>query len=126
MPKANSRVVLNGILLYNRYLGYMSVRVVPCPVLTIRVIENALGLYHRDLYTHMMFLALIILSLILNSAVAPICYAHLAAAQVSQFIKFDEISDRSSSHSGTTSGGGTSVTPIPRLHQNVASSMFFC
>ncbi|KAI3794616.1 hypothetical protein L1987_37248 [Smallanthus sonchifolius] len=60
------------------------------------------------------------------SVVAPICYAHLAAAQMSQFVKFDDMSDTASSHSGGagTSGGG--FTQIPKLHQKVCSSMFFC
>uniref|UniRef100_A0A2K1X495 Uncharacterized protein n=1 Tax=Populus trichocarpa TaxID=3694 RepID=A0A2K1X495_POPTR len=34
------------------------------------------------------------------SAVAPICYAHLAASQLTQFIKFDDLSYTSSSHVG--------------------------
>ncbi|PHT41000.1 Protein argonaute 4 [Capsicum baccatum] len=34
------------------------------------------------------------------SVVAPICYAHLAAAQMAQFVKFDELSETSSSHGG--------------------------
>ncbi|KAL4578096.1 hypothetical protein LXL04_014212 [Taraxacum kok-saghyz] len=54
------------------------------------------------------------------SVVAPICYAHLAAAQVAQFVKFDDMSDTASSHSG----GG--FTQLPKLHKNVSSSMFFC
>ncbi|KAL0455701.1 UNVERIFIED_CONTAM: protein argonaute 4A [Sesamum latifolium] len=60
------------------------------------------------------------------SVVAPICYAHLAAAQMAQFIKFEEASDRSSSHSGTAAGGGVSVQELPRLHDRISSSMFFC
>lgn len=60
------------------------------------------------------------------SIVAPICYAHLAATQVSQFIKFDEMSETSSSHGGVTSAGPVLVPELPRLHQNVSSSMFFC
>ncbi|KAI3448748.1 hypothetical protein Pfo_005413 [Paulownia fortunei] len=61
------------------------------------------------------------------SVVAPICYAHLAAAQMSQFIKFDDVSDRSPSHSsGTTSSGGVSVPELPMLHENIINSMFFC
>jgi eukaryotic translation initiation factor 2C len=59
-------------------------------------------------------------------AVAPICYAHLAAAQVSQFIKFDEMSETSSSHGGHTSAGSAPVLELPRLHNKVRSSMFFC
>ncbi|KAL1552931.1 Protein argonaute 4A [Salvia divinorum] len=57
------------------------------------------------------------------SIVAPICYAHLAAAQMSQFLKFEDLSDKSSSHSG---GGGPSVPELPVLNEKVRSSMFFC
>ncbi|XP_042514453.1 protein argonaute 4A-like [Macadamia integrifolia] len=60
------------------------------------------------------------------SVVAPICYAHLAATQVSQFIKFDDMSETSSGHGGVTSAGAVPVPELPRLHQNVSSSMFFC
>ncbi|KAM0005101.1 putative post-transcriptional gene silencing PAZ-Argonaute family [Helianthus debilis subsp. tardiflorus] len=62
------------------------------------------------------------------SVVAPVYYAHLAASQMSTFVKFDEMSDTASSHSGggggSSSGGG--FTQIPKLHENVCSSMFFC
>lgn len=58
--------------------------------------------------------------------VAPICYAHLAATQVSQFIKFDESSETSSGHGGVTAAGPVPVPELPRLHENVSSSMFFC
>ncbi|XP_076937309.1 protein argonaute 4A-like [Bidens hawaiensis] len=57
------------------------------------------------------------------SVVAPICYAHLAAVQMGQFVKFDDVSDTASSHSG---GGGGGITQIPKLHGNVCTSMFFC
>ncbi|CAL9004903.1 unnamed protein product [Prunus brigantina] len=61
------------------------------------------------------------------SVVAPICYAHLAAAQISQFIKFDDMSETSSSHGGgVTVAGGVAVPELPRLHANVINSMFFC
>ncbi|PAN31358.1 hypothetical protein PAHAL_5G413400 [Panicum hallii] len=60
------------------------------------------------------------------SVVAPICYAHLAAAQVGQFIKFDEMSETSSSHGEHTSAGSVQVQELPRLHEKVRSSMFFC
>ncbi|KAK9133191.1 hypothetical protein Scep_012719 [Stephania cephalantha] len=59
------------------------------------------------------------------SLVAPICYAHLAAQQVSQFIKFGDSSD-SSSGRGFTSAGDIIYPELPRLHENVRSSMFFC
>ncbi|KAL5224669.1 hypothetical protein ABZP36_011308 [Zizania latifolia] len=60
------------------------------------------------------------------SVVAPICYAHLAAAQVSQFVKFDEMSETSSSQGGHTSVGSSPVPELPFLHNRVRSSMFFC
>ncbi|KAL5722545.1 Protein argonaute 4B [Ranunculus cassubicifolius] len=60
------------------------------------------------------------------SNVAPICYAHLAASQMGQFIKFDEMTETSSGHGGVTSAGIAPVPQLPRLHQNVCSSMFFC
>ncbi|KAF8661499.1 hypothetical protein HU200_056915 [Digitaria exilis] len=60
------------------------------------------------------------------SVVAPICYAHLAAAQVGQFIKFEEMSETSSSHGGHTSAGSVPVQELPRLHEKFRSSMFFC
>ncbi|KAI4305738.1 hypothetical protein L6164_029086 [Bauhinia variegata] len=57
------------------------------------------------------------------SLVAPICYAHLAAAQVGQFLKFDDSSEGSSS---LTSAGDVPVPELPRLVKEVHSSMFFC
>ncbi|KVI06871.1 hypothetical protein Ccrd_014772 [Cynara cardunculus var. scolymus] len=35
-----------------------------------------------------------------RTMVAPICYAHLAAAQMAQFVKFDNMSNVASSHTG--------------------------
>ncbi|KNA23540.1 hypothetical protein SOVF_023980 [Spinacia oleracea] len=60
------------------------------------------------------------------SVVAPVCYAHLAASQVGQFMKFDDFSDTSSSQGGVTSVGIAQVPQLPKLHQKVSSSMFFC
>ncbi|XP_058081084.1 protein argonaute 16-like [Magnolia sinica] len=60
------------------------------------------------------------------SIVAPISYAHLAAQQMLQFIKFEDFSDASSGHGGVTTAGTVPVPELPRLHQNVCSSMFFC
>ncbi|KAJ4975109.1 hypothetical protein NE237_000215 [Protea cynaroides] len=60
------------------------------------------------------------------SVVAPVCYAHLAAQQMSQFMKFEDFSDTSSGHGGVTSAGSVPVPELPRLHKNVESSMFFC
>ncbi|KAI4363779.1 hypothetical protein MLD38_019952 [Melastoma candidum] len=55
------------------------------------------------------------------SIVAPICYAHLAAQQTSQFIKFEDSSETSSGQKGAEA-----VQELPRLHARVKSSMFFC
>ncbi|POO01470.1 Exonuclease/helicase-like [Trema orientale] len=60
------------------------------------------------------------------SVVAPICYAHLAASQVGQFMKFDDSSETSSSHGGLTSVGAPPVPQLPKLKENVCNSMFFC
>ncbi|XP_061993550.1 protein argonaute 4A-like [Rosa rugosa] len=60
------------------------------------------------------------------SLVAPICYAHLAAAQMSQFIRFDEMSETASSQGSVTVAGDVPVQELPRLHKNVVNSMFFC
>ncbi|XP_071904616.1 protein argonaute 16-like isoform X1 [Coffea arabica] len=61
------------------------------------------------------------------SIVAPVCYAHLAAQQMGQFIKFEDFSETSSGHkSGVTSVGSISVPELPRLDEKVAGSMFFC
>ena len=37
------------------------------------------------------------------SIIAPICYAHLAAVRISQFMKFEDMSETSSSQGGLTS-----------------------
>ncbi|CAN4108534.1 unnamed protein product [Withania somnifera] len=60
------------------------------------------------------------------SVAAPICYAHLATAEMLQFMKFDEPSKTTSSYVGVTTAGSIPVTPLPKLHKNVRSSMFFC
>lgn len=60
------------------------------------------------------------------SVVAPVCYAHLAATQIGQWLKFEDISETSSSHGGVTSAGSVPVPQLPRLQENVSSSMFFC
>ncbi|KAL6626394.1 hypothetical protein ACP70R_030120 [Stipagrostis hirtigluma subsp. patula] len=58
----------------------------------------------------------------LSHIIAPVYYAHLAAAQMRQFVKFDDASETASS----ASGGPAPVQELPRLHKNVRSSMFFC
>ncbi|XVF20204.1 hypothetical protein REPUB_Repub11eG0177800 [Reevesia pubescens] len=60
------------------------------------------------------------------SVVAPICYAHLAAAQLGTFMKFEDMSETSSSHGGVTAPGAVPVPQLPKLKENVSSSMFFC
>ncbi|KAI3879711.1 hypothetical protein MKW92_019368 [Papaver armeniacum] len=52
------------------------------------------------------------------SIVAPVCYAHHAAAQMAQFIKSRDFSSFSASNSP--------FRELPRLHPNVRNSMFFC
>ena len=63
---------------------------------------------------------------LLISAVAPICYAHLAAQQMGQFMKFDESSEASSGQRSMTSAGVLPVPELPKLHPDVEGSMFFC
>ncbi|KAL2557292.1 Protein argonaute 4 [Forsythia ovata] len=60
------------------------------------------------------------------SVVAPICYAHLAATQLGQWMKYEDTSETSSSHNGVAPGGAVSVPQMPRLQENVRNSMFFC
>ncbi|KAL1225888.1 Protein argonaute 4 [Cardamine amara subsp. amara] len=60
------------------------------------------------------------------SVVAPICYAHLAAAQLGTFMKFEDQSETSSSHGGVTAPGPITFNQLPKLKDNVANSMFFC
>lgn len=66
------------------------------------------------------------LSFFFPLTVAPICYAHLAAAQIGQFMKFEDFSETSSGQRSMTSVGSTPVPELPRLHENVEGSMFFC
>lgn len=67
------------------------------------------------------------------SSVAPINYAHLAASQMQQFLKAEDLSETASRLSGkgegsVASGGGYSapVPELPVLHRNVCNTMFFC
>lgn len=62
------------------------------------------------------------------SSVAPINYAHLAATQMQQFLKADELSEtasRSGRGEASTASGGH-IPELPPLHQNVCHTMFFC
>ncbi|AET00057.2 putative post-transcriptional gene silencing PAZ-Argonaute family protein [Medicago truncatula] len=56
------------------------------------------------------------------SVVAPICYAHLAASQVGQFMKFEDKSETSSSQGGINA---SLIPQLPNLHKRVCNSMFF-
>ncbi|XP_061341119.1 protein argonaute 4-like [Gastrolobium bilobum] len=60
------------------------------------------------------------------SVVAPICYAHLAATQLGQFMKFEDKSETSSSHGGLSAAGAVPVPQLPKLQEKVCNSMFFC
>ncbi|KAG2396644.1 Protein argonaute 6 [Vigna angularis] len=51
-----------------------------------------------------------------TSVVAPICYAHHAAAQIGRFLDVNDLSET----------GLSSTAELPRLHKNIRSSMFFC
>lgn len=54
-----------------------------------------------------------------TSIVAPVSYAHLAAQQMGQFIKFEDSSEKD----GLTS---IHIPEMPKLHEDVEDSMFFC
>ncbi|GAB2285235.1 hypothetical protein Dimus_019688 [Dionaea muscipula] len=60
------------------------------------------------------------------SVVAPISYAHHAAKQVGQFLKLDELSETASVQEGTATMETIPLLELPRLHENVECSMFFC
>ncbi|XP_041996009.1 protein argonaute 16-like [Salvia splendens] len=60
------------------------------------------------------------------SIVAPVCYAHLAAQQMGQFMKFEDLSETSSGQNSVAETGSIPVPEMPRLHKDVAGSMFFC
>ncbi|CAH8383291.1 unnamed protein product [Eruca vesicaria subsp. sativa] len=60
------------------------------------------------------------------SQVAPVMYAHLAAAQMATAMSFEDNSETSSSHGGATTSEQVPVPVMPKLHSNVAKSMFFC
>ncbi|XP_010688916.2 protein argonaute 16 [Beta vulgaris subsp. vulgaris] len=61
-----------------------------------------------------------------TSVAAPISYAHHAARQVGQFVKFTEPLENGSENNGFTSSGSISVPELPALHDNVKDTMFFC
>lgn len=55
------------------------------------------------------------------SIVAPVKYAHHAAKQMGQFVNFEDFSETSSKQKGSPA-----APQLPRLHKDVARSMFFC
>lgn len=56
-------------------------------------------------------------------SVAPICYAHHAAAQMGQLLNLDDLTETGLS---PASEGNIPIPELPMLHRNVRSSMFFC
>ncbi|RDY01710.1 Protein argonaute 4B, partial [Mucuna pruriens] len=54
-----------------------------------------------------------------TSVVAPICYAHHAAAQMGQLLNFDDLSETSST---PASEGNIPIPELPRLHKNVRNT----
>ncbi|XP_022728690.1 protein argonaute 4-like [Durio zibethinus] len=60
----------------------------------------------------------VFVSILLWIAVAPICYAHLAASQLGTFLKFDEAPETSSSQGGVTASGAVPVPQLPWLNNN--------
>ncbi|KAK4492821.1 hypothetical protein RD792_000146 [Penstemon davidsonii] len=61
-----------------------------------------------------------------TSIVAPVSYAHHAAKQMGQFLKFEDETETSSAQGSITSTGSIPVPEMPRLHDDVVGSMFFC
>ncbi|TQE07740.1 hypothetical protein C1H46_006673 [Malus baccata] len=47
-------------------------------------------------------------------AMAPICYAHLAAAQVGQFMNFEDLSETLSGKGSVTSSENVPVAELPK------------
>nr|AJA90771.1 Argonaute 4 [Ginkgo biloba] len=63
------------------------------------------------------------------SSVAPINYAHLAATQMQQFLKAEDLSEaasRSGRGEGSVASGVGAVPELPQLHKKVCDTMFFC
>ncbi|GLJ29019.1 hypothetical protein SUGI_0572690 [Cryptomeria japonica] len=63
------------------------------------------------------------------STVAPINYAHLAAAQMQQFLKAEDLSESASwsrRGEGLVASGRENIPELPKLHKDVCTSMFFC
>lgn len=66
-----------------------------------------------------------------QNAVPPAYYAHLAAFRARYYMEGAELSDSGSSHGGGAGGRATrdrvaEVRPVPVIHENVKSVMFYC
>lgn len=57
---------------------------------------------------------------------APVSYAHLAAQQMGQILKSEDFSETASGKDSVISVGSIPVPEMPRLHEDVKGSMFFC
>lgn len=57
---------------------------------------------------------------------APVSYAHLAARQMGQFIKFEDLHETTAGTDNITSLGSIPVPKLPKLDEDVEDSMFFC
>ncbi|MFS8009326.1 putative Piwi domain, ribonuclease H-like superfamily [Helianthus anomalus] len=89
----------------------------------VSIIQTRVGLYGVHITTFFLIKSVSLLMtckswFIRCHMFAPIWYAHQAAALMSQFVKSDTTSN--------SSGGGGGFTQIPKLHENVCDSMFFC
>ncbi|KAK9077377.1 hypothetical protein SSX86_005714 [Deinandra increscens subsp. villosa] len=61
-----------------------------------------------------------------TSIVAPVSYAHLAARQMGQFIRFEDLEETASGKDSVTSIGSIPIPKLPKLDEDVEDSMFFC
>nr|XP_043628262.1 LOW QUALITY PROTEIN: protein argonaute 16-like [Erigeron canadensis] len=61
-----------------------------------------------------------------TSIVAPVSYAHLAAQQMGRFLKFNDSFENRSGMDSLTSVGSVPIPELPKLHEDLENSMFFC
>ncbi|RID41562.1 hypothetical protein BRARA_J01515 [Brassica rapa] len=106
---------------FNQVLNIELDQMMQCMLLDIYGLDDLQELVHSLSYVYQRSTTAI-------SVVAPVCYAHLAAAQMGTVMKFEDmsLSETSSTHGGITTPGAVPVPPMPKLNANVASSMFFC
>ncbi|KAH1107524.1 hypothetical protein J1N35_011292 [Gossypium stocksii] len=83
-------------------------------VLSLKQTDNLQKLVHSLSYEYQRSTTAI-------SVVAPICYTHLAASQLGQFIKFVDASETSSSHGRVTTPRALYVPQLSRLKDNVSN-----